>query len=99
MGFRRTTCPHLALEGEALTAAMVGIGMNFDTRPTRNPNIEDTLFDASIEGMEREDLRVLAVLMTWLEVHSAWINADRLLALVNQHPGVKIRSFWCADAH
>ena len=99
MAFKRLNSAPPSLAGEALTAAMVGIGMNFATRPTRNPNIEDTLFAASIEGMEREDLRVLAVLMTWLEVHSAWINADRLIALVNQHPGERVRAFWSAVAH
>jgi hypothetical protein len=99
MAFKRLTSTPLCLEGEALTAAMVGIGMNFATKPTLNPNIEDTLLAASIEGMEREDLRVLAVLMTWLEVHSAWINADRLIALVSQQPGKRIPAFWSAVAH
>jgi len=35
---------------------------------------EDTLLAASVEGMERDDLRVLAVLVTWLGIHHPWIN-------------------------
>lgn len=99
MGFRRLTCPPSALEGPALTAALVGIGMAFAAQPMPNPNLEDTLLAASIEGMEGDDLRVLAILMTWLEVHAAWINADRLTALVGQQSSGRVRAFWGAVAH
>lgn len=99
MGFRRLTCPRLALEGAALTAALVGIGMAFAAEPMPNPKLEDTLLAASIEGMERDDLRVLAILMSWLEVHAAWINADRLTALVGEQSSMRIRAFWGAVAH
>ncbi len=98
MGFRRHTAPARPLEGEALTAALVGIGMAFSMEGMPNPNIEDTLLAASVEGMERGDLRVLSVLMTWLELHSAWINADRLTALVGQQTSGKVRAFWSAVA-
>jgi hypothetical protein len=98
MAFRRLTSPRLAIEGEALTPALVGIGMAFASDPLPNPNIEDTLLAASVEGLEREDLRVLAILMTWLGVHAAWINADRLTALAVQYPGERVRAFWSAVA-
>lgn len=96
MAFRRNTAPRADLQGADLSAAMVGIGMLFAAEPTPNPNIEDTLLAASMEGMERDDLRVLAILMTWLEVHAARINADRLTVLVAQHPGERVRAFWSA---
>lgn len=99
MAFRRLTSPRLVLEGKALTSALVGIGMAFAVKPAPNPNIEDTLMAASVEGMEREDLRVLAILVTWLEIHAAWINADRLTALVGRHPGERVRAFWGSVAH
>ena len=99
MGFRRLTCPHLALEGPALTTALVGIGMAFAAPPMPNPNLEDTLLAGSIEGMERDDLRVLAILMTWLGVHAAWINVDRLTTLVGKQSSVRVRAFWGAVAH
>lgn len=99
MAFKRHISPCEALEGEALTAALVGIGMAFAANPARESNLEDTLLAASIEGMERDDLRVLAVLMSWLEVHAAWINADRLTLLVAQQPEGRVRAFWSAVAH
>lgn len=99
MAFSRLTSPSESLHGEALTSAMVGVGMAFAAPPSRNPNIEDTLLAASIEGMEREDLRVLALLVDWLEVHAAWINADRLTALVAPYRGKRVRAFWSAVAH
>ena len=99
MAFRRLTSPHMSPQGEALTAALVGVGMVFSAEPMPNPNIEDTLLAASVEGMEREDFRVLAILMTWLEVHAAWINADRLTALVSRYSGERVRAFWSAVGH
>jgi hypothetical protein len=97
MSFNRT---QLSAEfaSETLTGAMVGIGMNFAAPALPNPNIEDTLFFASIEGMERDDLRVLSVLMTWLSVHTAFLNADRLIKLVEATDRQKVKAFWSAFA-
>lgn len=77
---------------------MVGIGMNFSSKATANANIEDTLVAASIAGIDQEDFRVLSVLMTWLEVHSSRINADRLIHLVATHSSVRVRLFWSSVA-
>lgn len=46
------------------------------------PDLEATLVRASVEGMERDDLRVLSVLVTWFGVHSVRVTADRLTRLV-----------------
>src|SRR5690606_10228159 len=70
------------LDAEALTSAMAGIGMAFAADATQHPPIEETLVSASEEGMLRDDLRVLSVLVTWLEVHRERINVDRLTRLV-----------------
>jgi hypothetical protein len=75
---------------------MVGIGMNFAAVPAPDPNLENTLLAASLEGVDHEDYRVLSVLMTWLELHAAWINADRLTRLVSQQPSEHLRAFWSA---
>jgi hypothetical protein len=99
MGFSRVVTPSAPLAAEALTAAMVGIGMNFAGAGTKDPNIEDTLFFASVEAMERDDLRVLAVLVTWFGVHSGWVNADRLTKLVRASKSVRVRALWSALAH
>jgi len=73
---------------------MVGIGMLFASEGDPDPDIEATLLGASIEGMEKDDLRVLAILMTWLDTHSDRINADRLTRLVEARPETRVRAFW-----
>lgn len=99
MAYRRLASAEKLPEGDALTGAMVGIGMRFAAPATRNPNIEDTLVAASIEGMESDDLRVLSVLVTWIEAHSTWINADRLLRAVEALSTPRTRAFWAAVGH
>lgn len=87
--------PDKLLAGEELTAAMVGIGMNFAAQAASMPNIEDTLFAASVEGMLRDDLRVLAVLICWIEVHHARINADRLFRIAASYQAMpRVHTFW-----
>jgi hypothetical protein len=96
MGYKREIQPRMLPTGEDLTRALVGIGMLFTGAAASDPNIEDTLLAASVEGLEREDLRVLAVLVTWLEIHHPWLNADRLVDLTGACPGDRVKAFWCA---
>lgn len=98
MGFKRAMIPLKLLAGSELTAAMAGIGINLAATPIPNPNIEDVVLAASFEGLERDDLRVLALLVTWLGVHAPWLNADRLTALVRQQPSPRVRAFWSSIA-
>jgi hypothetical protein len=77
---------------------MAGIGMGFATAAAIDPNIEDTLVFASVEGMERGELRVLAMVTTWFGVHAAWVNADRLTALVRASSSARVRAYWAAMA-
>lgn len=98
MGFSRAFAP-VALAGpEAITSAMVGIGMSFAARASRDPNIEDTLLFASIDAMTGDDLRVLAVLTTWFGIHAPWVNADRLTRLVADQASPRVRALWTALA-
>ena len=53
---------------------------------------------ASALGMDEGDLRVLAVLTTWLGVHHTHVNADRLVRLVGAHPSERVRAYWSAVA-
>ena len=99
MGHSRAIAPALAPSTDALTADMVGIGMLVGGEGARDPNIEDTLLFASVEGMERDDLRVLAVLVTWFGMHSSRVNADRLTRLVALQESKRVRAFWSALAH
>lgn len=74
----------------------MGIGIALAARATRDAIIEDTLLDASIEGMERDDLRVLALLTSWLDVHHPWVNADRLVRAVRTTEHARTRTYWAA---
>lgn len=98
MPFSRASVPAAAPEPAALTSAMVGIGMGFAAPAAVDPNIEDTLLFASAEAMEKDDLRVLAVLVTWFGVHAPWVNADRLTRLATAHSSARVRTLWSALA-
>ena len=96
MAFRRTVRPRTLLTGDELTSAMVGIGMNFAAYPAKDPNIEDTLLSASAEAMDRDDLRVASVLVTWVGAHHSWINADRMYRALVQEESERIQALWSA---
>ena len=98
MPFKRAIAPATIPEADTLTSALAGIGMNFAVRPLRDPNIEDTLLFASVEAMEKDDLRVLAILVTWFGVHHPWVNGDRLVKLVGEHHSTRVRALWAALA-
>lgn len=77
---------------------MVGIGMNFAAKAKANPDIEGTLVHASVLGLDDGDLRVLAVLTTWIGVHHTHVNADRVVRLVGSHLSERVRAYWAAVA-
>ena len=97
MGFKRSVAEPRPSSG-VLTARMVGIGMNFAGAAEADADIEATLVHASSLGMDDGDLRVLSVLVTWLGVHHAHVNADRLVRLVAAHGSGRVRAFWSAIA-
>jgi len=96
MAYRRLVAPATLLSGDELTPALVGIGVQLAAEPAADPNIEDTLMAASIEGMNCDDLRVLGLLVQWLGVHHPWVNADRLVRLVREQESRRVRAFWAA---
>jgi len=96
MGFSRAVPPVSPPEADTLTEDMAGIGMNLGGRANHRANIENTLFFASEEGMDRADLRVLSILVTWLGVHGARVNVDRLGKLVEAGGSKRVRAFWAA---
>lgn len=98
MAFSRATSPEPTPAPDELTARMVGIGMNFAGTAAPDADIESTLLHASAVGMDEGDLRVLAVLTTWVGVHHAHVNADRLVRLVGAHPSGRVRAYWAAIA-
>lgn len=98
MAFVRRADEVVALEHDDLTAAMIGIGMRFAGPPGADHiDIETTLLAASAQGMDFDDLRILAVLTTWFGVHHPWVNADRLKTLVAT-ASPRVRAFWSSLA-
>jgi hypothetical protein len=77
---------------------MVAIGMLVGGVASVAPELEATLVRASIEGMEHDDLRVLAVLVTWFGLHSGRVNAGRLTRLVALQASRRVRALWSALA-
>lgn len=91
MAFKKTA-PEPMPAYERLTARMIGIGLNFAGEPEADADIESTLVFASVSGMEQDSLRTLAVLTTWLGIHRAHVNADRLIRLVSEQ-GERVRAY------
>ncbi len=98
MAFKRVISAVRLPQGEKLTQAMVGIGMNFAADAAGNPNIEDTLIAAAIDGMQKDDLRVLSLLVNWLGIHHPWVNVNRLIRAISQERSPRIQAFWTAIA-
>ena len=98
MAFSRTLSMVTPLNHAELTAAMVGIGMNFAGDASTDAPIEETLVQASRSGMEDDDLRVLGVLTMWMAQHHAHINVDRLVRSISADPSPRVRAYWAAVA-
>jgi hypothetical protein len=75
---------------------MAGVGMNIAASPSPDPNLEDTVYFASEEGLLRDDLRALSVLTTWLTVHGERLDVVRLAWLIRAHPSLRLRAYWAA---
>lgn len=98
MAFSRASSLEEMPQADELSARLVGIGMNFAAKAQSDADIENTILHASVLGMNEGDLRVLAVLTTWLGVHHSHINADRLIRLVSAHPSERVHAYWAAIA-
>lgn len=92
MGFSRKIIPAQYATRHQLTADLVGIGILLAEKPSEQPNIENTLIAASIEGIEG-DFRVLALLVDWIQMHHERIIANRLIKLVRQIKSKKFAAF------
>lgn len=98
MAFERIIVPAEFRQGDALTEDLAGIGFNLAADVAPDPNIEDTLIAASLAAMEASDLRVLDLLVTWLERHHDRVNADRLVRAVETLESERGSAFWAAVA-
>ena len=96
MSHKRHTAPARLFTGDELTAALVGIGVQLAAAPLPEPPIEDVLVAASLEGMQGPDLRLLALVATWLSVHHPWVNVDRLFRAAATIDIPEVRAWWAA---
>ena len=96
MAYSRNSQPACRPTPGTFTGQMVGIGMNFAAAPIRDANVEDTLLLAAEAGMLDGDLRVLGLLVHWLEVHRACVNADRLVRALRGHGEARVLAFWAS---
>jgi hypothetical protein len=98
MAYKRAILPESPVPAGELSGALVGIGVNLAARAACEPNIEDTLYFASAEGMDGGDLRVLALVVTWFGVHGAFVNAERLTQIVSGSSSNRVKAFWASLA-
>lgn len=86
----------------SLDAALRSLGIRVGSTPaSREPaDIELTLTSAVEEALPR-DYRLLAVLVTWLEMHHARVNVPRLGRVVkgNAARSPLVSAFWAAIGH
>ncbi len=78
MAFKRVQSLSLYPLGDELTTKLNGIGFKLGGNTEKNPNIEDALIAAALEGMSG-DFRVLALLTDWFSLHFERVNIDRLI--------------------
>lgn len=97
MGYKRILSPADPATGPLLIRALTGLGMAFAVEPLMHANIEDSVIGASVAGMEDDDLRVLGLLVAWLDAHQQRLNVDRITRLASQLPE-RTRTFWGAQA-
>ncbi len=98
MSFSRAELLNPDPDHTTLTKSMIGIGMNFADVGDFQADIEETLLQASILGMEGDDLRVLSVLTTWLGIHHKHINVDRLIRGTQELQSERCKAYWSAIA-
>jgi hypothetical protein len=98
MAFKRDILPSSFATGERLTADLVSIGFLFAAnRAKEEPNIEDSIIAASIEGL-KGDYRVLSLLVDWIHIHMKQVNIDRLVNVLKELPDKKLKAFWSSVA-
>ena len=96
MTFNRAELLNPHPDHATLNKSMIGIGMNFAAEGDYQADIEETLLQASIVGMNGDDLRVLSVLTTWLGIHHKHINVDRLIRGAQELQSERSKAYWSA---
>lgn len=97
MSFKRMVAPLAFKTGEQLTKDLIGIGFLLSASGNSNPNIEDSILAAAIEGVAG-DFRTLGLLVDWLDIHLPYVNADRLLRVLENEKNDSYLAFWASIA-
>lgn len=99
MSYLRKKLPQYIWTEEQFNQALAGIGFNLFGAANFEANIEDTIYFASIRGMENDDLRVLSMTVLWLERHHARLNAARITDILLAEKKPRVLVFWAAVAY
>ncbi len=95
MGFKRSSALDIYPHGSHLTKMLLGIGFKMGGVAEKNPNIEDTLIAASIEGMAG-DFRILGLLTDWFSIHYERVNVDRLVRAIKKEKNPRVKAYFSA---
>lgn len=95
MSYKRVVACESYFSGQSLDGRLAGIGFKISASKELNPNIEDTLIAAAIEGMNG-DFRILSLLTDWFEVHYQRVNVDRLVRALKELKNQRVRAYFSA---
>lgn len=98
MSYKRPSMLSSTPTPDELTRDLIGIGVQLGGAGDPAAFIEETLVHGVSEGMDAQDLRLLSLIVTWLDIHSDYIHADRLIRCVREHNSVRVKAFWRAFA-
>jgi hypothetical protein len=95
MGFKRVFSINEYPRGAELTGKLIGIGFKIGGIKEENPNIEDTIIAAAIEGMTG-DFRTLSLLTDWLLVHAEILNVERLYKALKNLNNQRVNAYFAS---
>ena len=100
MAFRRASGPVAPTDASSLTSGphqhrlqLRGVALEVAGRH------RDDARSGVASRNEKGDLRTLSVLTTWLGVHIAHVNVERLVRFVREEPSQRVQAYWSAMAH
>lgn len=93
MSFKRIVALENYPTGSELTSKLIGIGFKISGIKEIDPNIEDTIIGAAIEGMNG-DYRTLSLLTDWIFIHYEIVNTDRLFRALNDLDNQMVNAFF-----
>lgn len=93
MSFKRKIALENYPKGTELTSKLIGIGFKIGGIKELDPNIEDTIIGAAIEGMNG-DYRTLSLLTDWIIIHYEILNTDRLFRALEDLDNQRVNAFF-----